>query len=154
MSIHSRAVCSGETVHLGDGPDRWLSRTLHLPQEIVPLLDALVSALEVEGFSTKETFGVRLALEEALVNAIKHGHKGDASKTVHFRYHLSRASILAEIEDQGPGFCPEEVPDPFAPENLERPCGRGLLLMRNYMTWVRFSEAGNRVTLCRQRSVA
>jgi serine/threonine-protein kinase RsbW len=43
------------------------------------------------------------------------------------------------------------VPDPCAEENLERPCGRGLLLMQNYMTWVRFNETGNCVTMCRQR---
>ncbi len=61
------------------------------------------------------------------------------------------ASWRNSIEDQGRGFQPEEVPDPFAPENLERPSGRGLVLMRNYMTSVRYNAAGNRVTMCRQR---
>ncbi|MGH7171747.1 MAG: ATP-binding protein, partial [Gemmataceae bacterium] len=90
------------------------------------------------------------ALEEALVNAIKHGHKFDPSKEVQLRYYLTAECLLAEIEDQGCGFKPEDVPNPFAPENLERPSGRGLLLMQNYMTWVRYNDAGNCVTMCRQ----
>jgi serine/threonine-protein kinase RsbW len=129
----------------------WRSVRLHGQEEIVPILDTIVHALEVAGYSTKDAFGVRLALEEALVNAIKHGHKGDRSKEVHLRYQLSAERFLVEIEDQGPGFCREEVPDPTAPENLERSCGRGLLLMRSYMSWVRFNRAGNRVSMCRSR---
>jgi len=70
---------------------------------------------------------------------------------VRLRYLLRPDYLLAEIEDQGPGFRLKDVPDPFAPENRERPCGRGLLLMRNYMTWVRFNDIGNCVTLCRRR---
>ncbi len=132
-------------------PSEWRSRRLHASGEIVPVIEDIIASLDAAGFSTKETFGVRLALEEALVNAIKHGHKGDPSKEVHLRYHLTPECLVAEIEDQGAGFNPEELPDPFAPENLERPCGRGLLLMRNYMTWVRFNKLGNRVTMCRMR---
>ena len=55
-------------------------------------------------------------------------------------------------EDEGPGFDPHQVPDPLAPENLEKSSGRGLLLMRTYMTWIRYNECGNQVTLCKQRS--
>jgi serine/threonine-protein kinase RsbW len=53
---------------------------------------------------------------------------------------------------QGDGFDPDAVPDPLAPENLEKPSGRGLLLMRHYLTSVDFNEKGNHVTLCRCRS--
>ena len=59
-------------------------------------------------------------------------------------------SVLAEVEDEGPGFKPEEVPDPLALENLERSSGRGLFLMRSYMTWVRHNERGNEVTMIRR----
>jgi serine/threonine-protein kinase RsbW len=129
----------------------WRSVKLHGQEEIVPAIDNIVHALEAAGYPDKDTFGVRLALEEALVNAIKHGHKGDRTKEVHLRYQLSTERFLVEIEDQGPGFRLEDVPDPVAPENLERSCGRGLLLMRSYMTWVRFNRTGNRVTMCRTR---
>jgi serine/threonine-protein kinase RsbW len=95
---------------------------------------------------------MRLALEEALVNAVKHGNKGDATKRVRVRYQVTAAGVLVEVEDDGTGFDPLKVPDPCAPENLERLSGRGLLLMRSYMTWVRFNPCGNCVTLYERRS--
>jgi serine/threonine-protein kinase RsbW len=65
---------------------------------------------------------------------------------------VSNHEALAEVQDQGPGFDPEAVPDPMAPENLDRPCGRGLLLIRHYTTWVRYHDCGNLVTLCKHRT--
>lgn len=147
-------VCPQQVSHCRGQCIDWRSQTIHTSAEIVPVIDAILSTLQSAGYSDKEMFAIRLALEEALVNAIKHGHQGDPSKEVQFRYHLTEECILAEIEDQGPGFKPEDVPDPFTPENLERPCGRGLLLMQNYMTWVRFNDVGNCVTMCRQRRSA
>jgi serine/threonine-protein kinase RsbW len=111
----------------------------------------LISVLESAGYAERETFAIRLALEEALVNAIKHGHQGDKSKQVQLRYHLGPDYFLAEIEDQGPGFRMQDVPDPCAEENLEKSSGRGLHLIRHYMTWVKYNEKGNRVTMCRYR---
>lgn len=150
MVPSQKDVCPRQAGHCRGQSIPWRTRTLRTSQEIVPALNDIVRILESAGYSDKEVFAIRLALEEALVNAIKHGHKGDPSKEVQLRYHLAAECILAEIEDQGPGFKPEDVPDPFAPENLERPSGRGLLLMRSYMTWVRFNAAGNCVTMCRQ----
>jgi serine/threonine-protein kinase RsbW len=138
-------------VHLHGQTVPWRTRTLRTAKEIVPVIENLLVDLDSVGYGEKETFAIRLALEEALVNAIKHGHESDPSKEVQLRYHFTPQRLLVEIEDQGPGFRPENLPDPFAPENLERPCGRGLLLMQRYMTWVRFNEIGNRVTMCRQR---
>ncbi len=151
MSSRTLQARPQEPIAFGGAAAEWRLRTLHVPAEIVPLLEDIVVAMETAGYSCKEIFGVRLALEEALVNAIKHGHQGDPSKEVRLRYQITRDRLLAEIEDQGPGFDPHAVPDPLAPENLERSCGRGLVLMRHYMTWVRFNDAGNRVTLCRLR---
>jgi serine/threonine-protein kinase RsbW len=68
------------------------------------------------------------------------------------RYCADQEAILIEVEDEGPGFDPSKVPDPTLPENVARCGGRGLLLMRHYMTWVRYSGRGNRVTLCKRRS--
>lgn len=136
----------------GRGPSiRWFRRTLHRSDEVVPTIEDIVRRLLSAGYCEKEIFAIRLALEEALVNAIKHGHKGDPNKEVQLRYHLTSECLLAQIEDQGPGFNPEDVPDPIAAENLERSSGRGLLLMQKYMTWVRYNETGNCVTMCRQR---
>ena len=102
----------------------------------------------------QEVFSVRLALEEALVNAIKHGNQLDRGKTVHITYRVSAERFDVRIADEGPGFDPEDVPDPMAVENLERPCGRGLLLMKHYMTEVVFHPPGNRLFMCKVRPSA
>jgi serine/threonine-protein kinase RsbW len=102
-------------------------------------------------YSEEEVFGVRLALEEALVNAVKHGNRNDPTKWVWASWHVGTHRVLVEIEDEGGGFDPRAVPDPCAPENLERSCGRGLLLMRTYMSWVRYNSRGNRVTMLKRR---
>jgi serine/threonine-protein kinase RsbW len=104
-----------------------------------------------KGYADKEIFGVRLALEEAIVNAVKHGNRNDPARSVHLRYRLTSQRVLLEIEDEGNGFDPHQVPDPLAPENLERSGGRGLLLMRTYMNSVRYNRRGNRVTMCKRR---
>jgi serine/threonine-protein kinase RsbW len=105
-------------------------------------------------YRERDLFIVRLALEEAFANAVKHGHRGEPGKVVTLRLRVTSEHMFAEIEDQGRGFDPEQVPDPRDPENLEKPTGRGLLLMRTYMTWVRYNSRGNCVTLCRRRTVA
>ena len=93
----------------------------------------------------KDIFGIRLALEEALVNAIKHGNQMDRDKKVLISYRLLPDRFEIRITDEGIGFDPNDVPDPTAIENLERPCGRGLMLMRHYMTQVEYTERGNGV---------
>jgi serine/threonine-protein kinase RsbW len=94
-------------------------------------------------------FCIKLALEEALVNAIKHGNQFDRSKKVHVSYRLLADRFEVAVSDDGPGFDPAEVPDPTAVENIERPCGRGLMLMRHYMSEVAYNSRGNGVTMCR-----
>ena len=120
------------------------------PAEAFHFQDKLLSRLQALGYSHETLHGVRLALEEALVNAIKHGNQMDQSKQVHVRYRIGENSFAIEIRDEGPGFDPDDVPDPTAPENLERPCGRGLLLMRHYMTECEFVPPGN---ICRMKRV-
>jgi serine/threonine-protein kinase RsbW len=97
----------------------------------------------------QEVFSVRLALEEALVNAIKHGNQLDRTKQVQISYRLTSDRLEVRITDEGPGFDPSDVPDPTAIENLERPCGRGLMLMRHYMSEVEYIGAGNTVHMAK-----
>jgi serine/threonine-protein kinase RsbW len=118
-----------------------------LAQEIQ---NRIIGALENAAFPEKVVFGIKLAIEEAIVNAIKHGNQLDRSKHVRISWTVTTREFAIEVEDQGPGFKPEDVPDPTDPENLERPCGRGLLLMRAYMTECDFIPPGN---LCRMRRV-
>ncbi|HTI52014.1 MAG TPA: ATP-binding protein [Planctomycetaceae bacterium] len=114
--------------------------------------DRIVRFLEDLQYNDRDVFGVRLAMEEALVNAIKHGNRMDPNKSVRIACRISHRKIRIEIEDQGSGFQPESVPDPTADENLERPCGRGIMLMRAFMNLIEYNEAGNRVVLEKHRS--
>src|SRR5262245_24418022 len=95
--------------------------------------ETIESQMKDNQFSDKEIFCIKLALEDALINAIKHGNRFDRAKKVHIAYSVSPERFDILIKDEGTGFDPEEVPDPTAVENLERPCGRGLMLMRHYM---------------------
>lgn len=145
-------LCPQEGSHTAENRGAWRRHCLRTTEEMEGILSDLLQDLHQAGYSGRDTFGVRLALEEAIVNAIKHGHQYDRSKQVEVRYHLSGDCLLAEIEDQGPGFDPNTVPDPLAVENLERPSGRGLHLIHCYMTWVRYNQTGNCVTMCKHRS--
>lgn len=99
--------------------------------------------------SDQEIFSIRLALEEALVNAIKHGNQMDRARKVQIAYRLLTDRLEIRITDEGAGFDPSDVPDPTAVENLERPCGRGLMLMRHYMNEVVYNDRGNSVFMSR-----
>ena len=107
----------------------------------------LEQMLQARHIHDHDIFSIKLALEEALVNAIKHGNQMDRLKKVRIVSRIYSDRIEIDITDDGPGFDPGDVPDPTAFENLERPCGRGLMLMRHYMTEVAYSERGNTVTM-------
>ncbi|MFO0966654.1 MAG: ATP-binding protein [Gemmataceae bacterium] len=122
------------------------------PAEARRLQDEIESRLKSCRFDDTEIFSIKLALEEALVNAIKHGNQMDRGKKVHVQYRVNQERFDIQIRDEGQGFDPEDVPDPLAVENLERPCGRGLLLIRHYMTEVTYHPPGNRVSMSKVRT--
>jgi serine/threonine-protein kinase RsbW len=109
--------------------------------------DRIIALVEQNGFSARDVFGMRLALEEAIVNAIKHGNRMDPAKSVRIVCEVDETRVFVEVEDQGPGFNPTDVPDPTAEENLEKPGGRGIMLMRAFMTRVEYLGRGNQVVL-------
>lgn len=117
------------------------------------ILDELLFELGQRKWAEEDTFGIHLAVEEALMNAIKHGNQRDPRKHVSVDYRLSNDLLRVLVEDEGPGFDPNAVPDPTLEENLELPSGRGLMLMRTFMSRVEFNEKGNRVLMEKQRSV-
>jgi serine/threonine-protein kinase RsbW len=133
-------------------PDGWHQEALHAIREIKPLCDRVAVQMTVAGYCSRDIFAVRLTLEEAIVNAIKHGHLADARKTVHVQYRVNSEQVLANVEDEGSGFDPHQIPDPLSPENIDRSTGRGLMLMRHYMTWVKYNDRGNVLTLCKCRT--
>lgn len=115
--------------------------------------ERILQALEGLEYPPRDVFGVRLALEEALVNAIKHGNAMDPDKTVRIACEVTYDQVRIEIEDEGPGFVPSEVADPTDDENLDCPGGRGIMLMRAFMNVIEYNSVGNRVTLVKLRGV-
>lgn len=111
------------------------------------ILDELLGHLSENGWGEEHTFGIHLAVEEALMNAIKHGNQRDPEKFVFAEYHLNTKILRIVIQDEGDGFDPDDVPDPTLEENLELPSGRGLMLMKTFMTEVEYNDKGNRVTM-------
>ena len=107
---------------------------------------------EVErcGFDADSQFAIKLALEEALINAIKHGNKLDKRKLVQVEWRVSPAAVEITIEDEGPGFDRKKVPNPTDETNLEKLTGRGILLIESYMTDVQWSNGGRRVKLVKK----
>ena len=113
--------------------------------------DGILSELEGNGFSKEDIFAVHLALEEAFINAVKHGNKMDPAKKVKIEYSVRSDKIEVSMTDEGDGFDPEAVPDPRSGENLYKPEGRGLFLMKSYMDVVKYNQLGNCVYMVRYK---
>jgi serine/threonine-protein kinase RsbW len=118
------------------------------------LMGEVLQQMEEHGWNEHDRFSVQLALEEGIVNAIKHGNRFDPAKTVYFNCRLSAEKIKIEIADQGAGFDPAAVPDCTCPDRLEVPSGRGLLLMRSFMCHVEYEDGGTRLVMEKQKSRA
>jgi serine/threonine-protein kinase RsbW len=112
----------------------------------------VLDELGQHGYGDSATFAVKLALEESLNNAIKHGNGGDASKTIEVSYDVDPHRVKITVTDEGGGFDPGCVPDPTVDENLEKPSGRGIMLMRFYMDEVSYNSSGSQVRMVKRKS--
>lgn len=111
--------------------------------EAMKILVRIMSEIEVIGnYDQRQKFGIRLSIEEALMNAIKHGNQNDESKTVTISYEVTNIQTSITIQDQGQGFDPEKIPDPTTPENIEKDSGRGVMLIKHYAEKIEFSDNG------------
>ena len=117
-----------------------------------PILDDLLAQLAGHDYSAADIHAVHLAVEEAMVNAVKHGNGLEPEKKVHVVCQVSNERVRVEIKDEGPGFDPNQVPDPTEDVNCGLPCGRGVMLMRNFMSMVEYNQAGNAVVMEKQRT--
>lgn len=122
-------------------------RLVNDPDRIRAVEDELIEHARQAGHGASTAFALRLALDEAVRNAFIHGCRNRPGRTIDVAWSVSAESVTMVVNDHGGGFNPEEVADPTTDENLERPCGRGLLLMRAYMSSVEFNEDGNTVTM-------
>jgi len=106
------------------------------------------------GVSDGDLPDLQLALEEGLANAVKHGNQLNPAKLVKVECQLlDDCMIRVTIEDEGAGFNPEEVPDPTDFANLDKPSGRGIVLMRAFMDEVLYNDRGNQLTFCKRCSI-
>ena len=112
----------------------------------------ILAALRKRRFTQDDIFGVHLALEEAFLNAVKHGNKMDPGKKVTIEYVVDEEKIEMWMTDEGEGFDPESVPDPRVGDNLFRPEGRGLLLIRAYTHSAEYNDRGNALHMVRYRN--
>jgi serine/threonine-protein kinase RsbW len=116
------------------------------------LIEELNQALEAALWCGRDVFKIQLAAEEAMVNAIEHGNRRDASKKVEVGFFVGDDEVRISFTDQGSGFNPDTLPDPTDDELLEKPRGRGVRLIQELMDEVCYNAAGNSVTLVKYRS--
>ncbi len=117
------------------------------------VLEYLMKRVEKLGVIRPEQSNLFVALDEAFVNAVKHGNKYDASKLVKITAEVSKAEARFTIEDEGEGFDVNKIPDPLDPENLFKTSGRGVLFIYNIMDEVAYNERGNRLTMVKKAPV-
>jgi anti-sigma regulatory factor (Ser/Thr protein kinase) len=123
----------------------------HVMAEFVPIFKKLHRWMSDLAFPQIDRFAVHLVLQEALTNAVRHGHGGDRKKFVGITLIVNPDEVVVEVEDEGRGFNPDLALGAFAATDRMR--GRGLFLMRAYSSWISFSSRGNRVTFGRRRTV-
>jgi len=120
-----------------------------MPSAIVGVSSQIIASLEANNFGEDDVFAIHLALEEAFINAVKHGNKGEPSKPVKIDYSVGPDRVEICMTDEGDGFDPDVIPDPRYGDNLFKPAGRGLLLIRSYMDVVEYNKQGNSIRMVR-----
>jgi len=126
------------------------SAVLSRREDIDPIQEEIEAELARREYPEQGRFAVRLAIEEAAVNAFRHGNRNEPGKTVSVRATIDGREAVFEVEDQGEGFDPACVPDPTLEENIEIPSGRGIMLIKAYMTDVRYLPPGNIIRMVYQ----
>ena len=164
--LMQRIAVRTESYEIENDVNLLLSLSRHLQQALA----------DAWGLDRTERLRIGTALEEALLNALYHGNLGVQSELKEFdndefynqvnerrvvlpwcdrrirvQIRITSEEMEVTIGDEGDGFDPSKLPDPTDPENLDRPCGRGVMLMRAFMDDVRYNATGNEVTLARKR---
>ena len=134
----------------GESPEAGLIVALELPAD-VRCVEEAVELMARHCFAGpppsagRTRFRLRVLLAEAISNSILFGARGDPTRKVRIEALVNEATIRLEVTDDGPGFDPDEVPDPTLPDGLARPIGRGLFLIRHLADRVEFNEQGNTI---------
>jgi len=114
----------------------------------IGLVEKLINEIcSAYGISEDHYGNILVAVTEAVNNAMQHGNKLDPGKKVNLAFLAEEKSLSFLVSDQGSGFDFRNLPDPTNPENLEKPNGRGVFLMRHLADKVEFSDNGRSVQL-------
>jgi serine/threonine-protein kinase RsbW len=130
---------------------------LSLPSRIDTVATAAAAVAEFLGrlgISDEAAFGIDMAVREAVTNAVLHGNRQDEKKVVDINLKSSPEAVEISVHDQGPGFNPEEVPDPTTQENILKTSGRGIFFMRTFMDevdWLIRPGGGTTVRMVKRR---
>ena len=115
------------------------------PSAVEDVCKVILCELETKGYGQEDVFAVHLSLEEAFINAVKHGNKMESSREVKIEYAVGGDKVEIFVSDEGDGFDPETVPDPRCGDNIYKTEGRGLFLIQSFMDKVEFNERGNSI---------
>lgn len=116
--------------------------------ENIRMIESFIDNAKERFHLDEDIYGnIMIAVTEAVNNAIKHGNSGNSSKNVYLSLLLNENLLKFVIKDEGPGFDYHNLPDPTAPENLEKPGGRGIFLMKHLSDEVEFKDGGKVVEL-------
>lgn len=116
--------------------------------ENIAIVERLIDEMCEQHSVIEEHYGdILIAMTEGVNNAIVHGNKLDINKSVSVEYEKRGRDLFFRISDEGAGFDYENLPDPTAPENLERPNRRGVFLMRNLADECFFEDNGRIIEL-------
>lgn len=124
--------------------------TLQLPSqpESIAQLELLIEEIADKYQVSEDTFAnMMTCLSEAVNNAIMHGNKQDPNKKVIINAEVDSRRIIWTVADEGPGFNPDQIPDPTAPENLESLSGRGVFIIKQLADQCVFNDKGNEIEL-------
>jgi serine/threonine-protein kinase RsbW len=138
-----------------NGNDRWAADwdiPSH-PRAGRDIIGQIIENLSRLGWSDREQFAVDLALEEAVANAMCHGNANDPSKRVRIGCELTPQRLVVRIQDEGPGFDPEGIPDCTCDHNLDKPSGRGIFLMQRYMDRICYDPCEGRLVMEKLREI-
>lgn len=112
------------------------------------IVENIIDTITGEAGINQENYGkILIATLEAVNNAIVHGNKSDKKKYVKIEIFLEKNILKINIEDEGKGFKPNDVPDPTKPENIEALNGRGVFLMKKLADSIEFNNKGNCVKM-------
>ncbi|MBF0384308.1 MAG: ATP-binding protein [Candidatus Omnitrophica bacterium] len=125
-----------------------ISKTIPSKTELInELLSSVLAKLSDIGLDPGAIFNIKLALYEAMVNAVKHGNKLNPDLKVKLEINIQNGNLIMQVSDEGTGFDYKNIPNPLTSKNLERLSGRGIFLIEKIMDKFEFMNEGRTIKM-------